>query len=53
MMYYILGSILIALYLVLIIWASVDILRSNRNKSMILLLLLAPIVGPIIYFQSK
>ncbi len=53
MIYYILGGILIALDLVLIIWASVDILKSNRNIGLIFLLLLAPVVGPIIYFQSK
>ncbi len=52
-MYYFLGTLLILLSLFLLIWAIVDIIKNNENKSQILLLLLTPIIGPLIYFQNK
>ncbi len=52
-MYYFLGSLLIILSLFLFLWAVADILKKNKNKSLIFLLLLTPIIGPLIYFQKK
>lgn len=52
-MYYFISGILVVLALVLLIWAIKDIIKSKKNKSLILYLLLTPIVGPLIYFQTK
>ena len=53
-MYYTIGIILIALTIVLLIWAIVDIMKSKKNnKGIIFLLLITPVIGPLIYFQSK
>lgn len=52
--YYILGIVLLVLAAILFIWAVVDILRKKPNrKSLLFLLLMAPIFGPLIYFQTK
>ncbi len=51
--YYILGGILICLAIILLVLAIRDILLTRRNKMMVFLLILAPIIGPLIYFQSK
>ena len=49
--YIITGTLLILLSLWLLNWAILDIIKKKRNKSIIILLLIAPIIGPLIYFQ--
>ncbi len=51
-MYFILGSILLLLTLILLIWAIIDVFKKGKSKSIILLLLFTPIIGPILYFQN-
>ena len=46
-------AVLILLALILLAWAINDIISQKQNKVLIPLLLLAPIIGPIIYFQTK
>ncbi len=52
-MYYFLTSVFVLLTLVLLVWACIDIFKTGRNKALILLLLFAPTIGPLIYFQTK
>lgn len=51
--YWFYGVLLLLLVLALWIWAVKDIVSNRQNKVLILLLFLAPIVGPLIYFQTK
>ncbi len=53
MMEHISIAVLIALSAFLLVWAISDIIKQKRNRLIILLLLLAPIIGPIIYFQAS
>ncbi len=53
MMEYVFIAALIILSAALLAWAIVDIVRHKRSKVLILLLLLAPIAGPLIYFQAS
>lgn len=52
-MSYFVAGLLLVLGLSLLVWAIVDILVNKKDKSLILLILLAPYVGPLIYFQTK
>lgn len=52
-MYYFIGSVFLLLALVLLIQAIRDIIKTRRNKGLIILLLMTPILGPLIYFQTK
>jgi hypothetical protein len=52
-MYYLTGTVLIVLSLFLLLWAVMDIKKNRKGFSIILLLLLLPIIGPILYFQFK
>jgi len=52
-MFYLTGTILIVLSLFLLLWAVKDIMKNKKKVSIIILLFLAPIIGPILYFQAK
>ncbi len=51
--YYIITTVLVILSVFLLGWAINDIIRHKKNKGIILLLILAPIIGPLIYFQTS
>lgn len=48
-----LAAFLLLLSLFLLAWSIADIIKRRKNKSIIVLLLLAPIIGPLIYFQLR
>lgn len=53
MFYYLIGTIFILISFILLILAVLDIIKTHRNKKLIFLLVFSPILGPLIYFQSK
>lgn len=50
---FVITTLLVVLTLILLVWAIIDISKNKRNKSIIFFLLFSPIIGPIIYFQTK
>ncbi len=51
--YYIITIVLVFLSVFLLGWAINDIIKHRKNKGIILLLILTPIIGPLIYFQTS